>query len=95
MGTYQHQPVGTQVRLGVLVDVPIWHPRSHDANRKQCLGNVDDRENIRVGGNGVAPVDIATEALVWSTLSMPLIKEKSHVHFQFASNKSNRMCELL
>ena len=64
MGTYQHQPIGTQVRLGVLVDVPVWHPRSHDANREQCLRNVYDRENVWVGGNGVAPVDIATEALV-------------------------------
>jgi hypothetical protein len=34
MGAYQHQPIGTRVHLGVLCDVPIWHPRTNDVERK-------------------------------------------------------------
>ena len=49
MGTYKRQTIGTWVRLGVLGNVPIWHPRSHDANRKKRLRNLDDREQIRMG----------------------------------------------
>jgi hypothetical protein len=53
VGTYQLEPVGIRVHLGVLGNVPIRHPRSHDAERKLCLRNLDDREyvwmrNIRV-----------------------------------------------
>jgi hypothetical protein len=44
MGAYQHQPIGTQVNLGVLCDVPIWHPRAHGAEWELCLRNADDRE---------------------------------------------------
>jgi len=47
-GTYKPQPVGTRVRLGVLGDVPIWHPRTHDAKRKQHFGNFDDGEHVRM-----------------------------------------------
>jgi hypothetical protein len=53
MGAYQHQSIGTRVRLGVLCDVPIWHPRTHDAERKPPLRNVDDREYVGMG-NGLA-----------------------------------------
>ena len=53
MGAYQHQPIGTRVHLGVLCDVPIWHPRAHGAEREHCLRNADDREYIRMG-NGLA-----------------------------------------
>ena len=48
MSTYKHQAIDTRVRLGVLSNVPIWHPRTHDANRKLRLRNPDDRENIRM-----------------------------------------------
>jgi hypothetical protein len=49
MGAYQHQPIGTRVHLDVLCDVPIWHPRTHDVERKRCLRNVDNREYIGMG----------------------------------------------
>ena len=60
MGTYQHQSIGTRVHLCVLCDVPIRHPRTHDAERKQCLRNVDDREHVGMR-NGLVPT---TEGLV-------------------------------
>ena len=53
MDTYQHQPIGTRVHLGVLCDVPSRHPRAHGAEREQCLRNTDDRKYIRMG-NGLA-----------------------------------------
>ena len=46
ISTYKHQTIGTRVCFGVLSDVPIWHPRAHDANRKQSLRNPNDREHI-------------------------------------------------
>jgi len=48
MATYKRQTVGTRICLGVLSDVPIRHPRTHDANRKQFLRNLDDGEHIRM-----------------------------------------------
>jgi len=48
MGTYQHQPIGIWVCLGILGDVPIWHPWIHDAKRKECFRNLDDGEHIRM-----------------------------------------------
>ena len=48
VGTYKRQTIGTRVHLGVLGNVPIRHPRTHDANGKQRLGNLDDREHVRV-----------------------------------------------
>jgi hypothetical protein len=60
MGAYQHQPIGTRVHLGVLCDVPGWHPRAHGAERERCLRNADDREYVRMG-NGLAK---AMEGLV-------------------------------
>ena len=48
MGTHKHQKIGTRVHLGVLGNVPIWHPRTHDANRKRSLRNPDDGEHIRM-----------------------------------------------
>ena len=60
MGAHQHQPIGTRVHLGVLCDVPIWHPRVHGAEREQCLRNADDGEYIRMG-NGLVQM---TEGLV-------------------------------
>ena len=77
MGAYQHQPIGTRVRLGVLCDVPIWHPRTNEVERKLRLRKrglpkhrkVDDREHVGMR-NGLAST---RETLVWSTLSTPLI----------------------
>jgi hypothetical protein len=60
MGAHQHQPIGARVHLGVLRDVPIWHPRAHGAEWEQCLRNADDREHIRMG-SGLAQT---TEGLV-------------------------------
>ena len=48
MGTYKHQTVGTQIHLGILSNVPIWHPGTHDTEREQCLRNPDDREHVRM-----------------------------------------------
>jgi hypothetical protein len=70
MGTHQHQPIGTRVQLGVLRDVPIWHPRAHNAERKQCLRNGDDGEYIGMGNGFV----LRTDNLVWSASSTPLVK---------------------
>jgi len=47
-GTYEHQTIGARVCFGVLSDVPVWHPWTHDANRKQFLRNLNDREHIRM-----------------------------------------------
>jgi hypothetical protein len=58
--TYQHQPIYTPVRLGVLRDVSIRHPWTHDAEWKQRLRNVDNGEYVGMG-NGLAPT---TEGLV-------------------------------
>ena len=33
-GTYEYQTISTRVHFGVLGNVPIWHPRAHDAKRK-------------------------------------------------------------
>jgi len=63
IGTYEHQTIGTQVCFGVLSDVPIWHPRTHDTNRKQSLRNPDDRKHIRMRTE-LAPFDHATVCLV-------------------------------
>jgi hypothetical protein len=60
MGAYQHQSIGVRVHLGVLCDVPIWHPWAHGAEGELCLRNTGDREYIRVG-NGLAQT---TEGLV-------------------------------
>jgi len=48
MGTYKHQTVGTRIYLGILSNVPIWHPQIHDTERKQRLRNPDDGEHIRM-----------------------------------------------
>ena len=48
MGTYKDQAIGTRVRLGILNNIPIWHPRAHDANRKLRLRNPDDMEYVRM-----------------------------------------------
>jgi hypothetical protein len=34
MGAYQCQPIGTWVPLGIVDNIPIRHPRIHDAERK-------------------------------------------------------------
>jgi hypothetical protein len=60
--TYQHQPIDTWIHLDVLGDVPVWHPRTYDAKRKQCLRNLDDGKYVWVG-SGLAPVDPPTEDL--------------------------------
>ena len=54
IGRYQHQPIDARVRLGVLCDVSIWHPRTYDAKREECLRNANDREYVGVR-NGLAP----------------------------------------
>jgi len=45
---YQDQPIGTRVLLGVLGDVPIRHPRTHDTKGKRSLRNLDDGEHVRM-----------------------------------------------
>ena len=72
-GTYQDQTISTRVRLYVLGDVTIWHPRSHDAKRKQWLRNLDDRENVWVR-IGLALFDHTTIYLVRSELGTPPIE---------------------
>lgn len=34
VGTHQRQPISARIYLGVLCDVPIRHPGTHDAKRK-------------------------------------------------------------
>ena len=70
MSTYKQQTIDTRVRLSVLSNVPIWHPRTHDANRVLRLRDLDDRENIRMRIE-FALFDYTTVDLVWSELSMP------------------------
>ena len=48
MGAYQHQPVDIRVHLGVLGDVPVWHPRAHDAKQRQSHRNFDEGKQIRM-----------------------------------------------
>ena len=68
MSTYKNQTIGTRVRLGVLGNVPIWHPRTHDADRKQFLRNLDDPEHVRVRVE-LALFDYTAVYLVSSELS--------------------------
>jgi hypothetical protein len=49
MGAYQYQPIGIRVHLGVLCDVPMWHPRAHGIEWEQCSRNADDREYVGMG----------------------------------------------
>ena len=62
MSTHECQPVRTGIHLGVLDDVPIWHPRSHYAKRKKTLRNLNDGEHVRVRF-AFAPFDYTTEFL--------------------------------
>ena len=62
MDTYQHQAIGARVHLGVLDDVPIWHPRSHETKWKQCLRDFDDGKHVGVG-IALAPFAYTTEDL--------------------------------
>ena len=48
MGTYKHQTVSTKIHLGILSNVPIWHPRTHDTEWKQRLRNPDNGEYVRM-----------------------------------------------
>ena len=48
VGTYKHQKVGTRVHLGILSNVSIWHPRTHDTEWKLRLRNPDDGEHVRM-----------------------------------------------
>ena len=61
VGTHQRQSKGAGIHLGVLSDVPIRHPGTHDTKRKQPIGNPNDREDVRVGV--FVPVDSVTEGL--------------------------------
>jgi hypothetical protein len=63
MNKYQHLPIDTWVHLGIPDNVPIWHPWTHNANRKPCLGYLDGRMYIRMGDRFV-PVDFTMEGLV-------------------------------
>ena len=83
MGTCQRQAVDIRVRLCVLSDVPILHPRSHDAKWERRLGNLDDGEHVWVG-DGFASVDFTIEGLVQSTFSTPLINKIATYSFYFA-----------
>ena len=73
MGTYQRQPVGIRVHLGVLGDVPIQHPRTQDAIRKQRLRNLNNWEYVRMG-NVLGLADLTTKGLIQNALSKPLRK---------------------
>jgi len=73
MGAYEHRTIGTWVHLGILSDVPIWHPRTHDANREQSLRNPDYRKHVRMRIE-FALFNDTVVYLVWSELSMPLIE---------------------
>ena len=70
---YKDQPIGGPILQGVLGNVPIWHPRTHDAERKQCLRNFDDGKHIRMGLELSLP-DHKTVYLAWSVLSTSLMK---------------------
>jgi len=70
---YKHQTIGTWVHLGILSDVPIRHPRTHDANRKRSLRHLNDREHIRMRIE-LAPFDHTAVCLVRSELSAPQIE---------------------
>ena len=77
MSTYQHQPVGTRVRPGVLDDISIGHPRAHCAEWKQYLRNLDDGEHVRMGTE-ISPLAQTTVYLAWGVLSTSLIKQDGH-----------------
>jgi len=63
MGAYKRQTVDIRVHSSVLSDVPIGHPRTHDAKRKQLVRNLDDGEHVRMR-IGLALFDHATVYLV-------------------------------
>ena len=46
--TYKRQTVSGRIQLDILNDVPIWHPRTHDTEWKQCLRNPDGGEDVRM-----------------------------------------------
>jgi len=49
MGTYERRAIRTRVHLSVLSNVPIGHPRAHDAKRNQLeVRSSDDREHVRM-----------------------------------------------
>jgi len=73
MGTYKYQTIGARVRLGILSNVPIWHPRDHDANRNQRLRTPDDGEHVWMRIS-LALFDHTTVYLVSNELSMPRIE---------------------
>jgi hypothetical protein len=60
---YQCQPIDIQVPLGVLDDVPVWHPRTYDTKWEQCLRNLNNGEYVRMG-SGPALVDFMKEGLM-------------------------------
>jgi hypothetical protein len=76
--THQHWPIGTWVHLGVLHDVPVWHPWTYNTKRKQCLRSLNNGEYVWMG-NRHAPVVVTTEGLVRNTLSAPLITGKNRI----------------
>ena len=73
MGTYKHQTISTQVRLGVLDNVPICHPRVHDAKWKPRLRNLDDMKHVWMRIE-LAPFEHTTVYLVRNELSTPLTR---------------------
>lgn len=91
MGAYQHQPISVGVHLGVLDDVPIWHPRTHDTKRKQCLRNLNDREYVRMG-DLLVPTNSRTKDLVRSTLNTHPKKKKKLVYLFNFSEADRVLC---
>jgi len=73
MGTYKCQTISTGVHLGVLGNVPIWHPRAHDANRKQHLRNLDDWKHVQMKIE-LALFNYTAVYLVSNALSTPPIE---------------------
>jgi hypothetical protein len=64
MGTHQHH------RVGMLVNIPIWHSWTHDVKWKRRLGCLNNGERGWIG-NVRVPVDIMIEGL-GCALSTPL-----------------------
>ena len=88
--TYQHQPIGTWVHLGVLGDVPVGHPRSHHAQWKQCSRNLDDWEQVRMRVD-LAFFSYTAIDLVWRVLSTSE-KDRRVTHLFDFHQGSSVMC---
>jgi len=86
MGTYKFETVSTRVHFDILSNVPIWHPRAHDTNRKQTLRNPDDGERVQMRIE-LAFFDHTAVQLVRNELSTPPIERNDrHTRSTFLSS---------